>query len=618
MHTRRILTSSLITIILFFLMTGSAFARSPQASVLGTGFTYQGQLKTSGTPFTGTCDFQFALYDAEISGSSKGELSTLAVPVSQGYFTVTLDFGATAFNGDARWMEIWLRCPAGSGDYSVITPRQAITAAPYALYSNAVPWSGITTMPAGFADGVDDNTTYTAGSGLTLAAGAFSVDPTYVQRRVGTACGANSSISSIAQDGTVTCDTDNDTVYTAGTGLSLTTGTFSVNPTYVQRRVSSACAAGSAIKAIAQDGTVTCEDMPHPPAFTLSTPDSTGYMGEFTSIEIGTDGLGLISYYDYNNYDLKITHCNDTNCSSATASTLYSTDMGGWLPSIAIGTDGLGLISFYEVNNYDLKVAHCSNVACSAAAVSTLDSTGDVGTQSSIDIGTDGLGLISYNDYTNGDLKVAHCSNTACSTKTLSTPDSTGTVGQFTSLAIGADGLGLISYYDATNGDLKVAHCSNTACSTATLFTLDSTGDVGQYTSIAIGTDGLGLISYHDAYNSDLKVAHCNDTACSTATTYTLDSSGVVGWYTSIEIGADGLGLISYWDGTNGDLKVAHCTYTACSAATVYTLDSTGNVGSYLSLAIGADDLGLISYYDGTNFDLKVAHCGNRLCNPNW
>jgi hypothetical protein len=58
----------------------------------------------------------------------------------------------------------------------------------------------------------------------------------------------------------VTCETDDDTntTYTAGTGLDLTGTTFSVNST-VQQRVTGSCSAGSSIRAIAADGTVTCE-----------------------------------------------------------------------------------------------------------------------------------------------------------------------------------------------------------------------------------------------------------------------------------------------------------------------------------------------------------------------
>ena len=82
---------------------------------------------------------------------------------------------------------------------------------------------------------------------------------------------------------------------------------------------------------------------------------------------------------------------------------------------MTIGSDGLGLISYYDDTNYDLKVAHCSIVNCIAAEITALDTGGDVGEFSSVTIGPDGLGLISYLDDTNNDLRVAHCENIFCS-----------------------------------------------------------------------------------------------------------------------------------------------------------------------------------------------------------
>ena len=132
----------------------------------------------------------------------------------------------------------------------------------------------------------------------------------------------------------------------------------------------------------------------------------------------------------------------------------------GLYTSVAIGADGLGLISYYDATNRDLKVAHCSNQTCTSATISSLDRTGDVGQHTSIALGSDDLGLMSYYDATNGDLKVAHCIDSACTSATLKTLDHAGNVGQYSSLTIGIDKLPLITYYDVTNGDLKIAHCT--------------------------------------------------------------------------------------------------------------------------------------------------------------
>jgi hypothetical protein len=54
--------------------------------------------------------------------------------------------------------------------------------------------------------GQDQDTTYTAGNGLTLSGTTFSADPSAVQSRVTGSCGPGQAIQSIAADGTVSCD----------------------------------------------------------------------------------------------------------------------------------------------------------------------------------------------------------------------------------------------------------------------------------------------------------------------------------------------------------------------------------------------------------------------------
>jgi hypothetical protein len=395
-----------------------------------------------------------------------------------------------------------------------------------------------------------------------------------------------------------------------------------------QPLITGTCPSG-VISTINADGTVICASAVDPqPGFSTATLDSVTNVGTHNSITTGADGLGLISYYDnqFPNLHLKVAHCSNVPCTSA-SSRIVETGGGsagdvGRFSSITIGADGFGLMSYYDGTNLDLKVAHCADAACTTASVATIDTGGiaNVGQYTSITIGTDGLGLISYHDVTNGDLKVAHCSNVACSSATTVTVDATAgfVVGLFTSITIGTDGLGLISYRDDTNGNLRVAHCSDAACSAATISAIDPGGvDVGRYTSVAIGADGFGLVSYHDTTNGDLKVAHCSNVLCNAATLSAIDVTGTVGAYTSLTMGGDGLGMISYQDVTNGDLKVAHCSNLACTSAVVSTLDGAAAVvGSYTSMTVSADGLGLVSYFDSTNGDLKTAHCSNALCTP--
>jgi len=315
----------------------------------------------------------------------------------------------------------------------------------------------------------------------------------------------------------------------------------------------------------------------------ITTIDSTDGVGDYTSIAIGTDDNPVISYNDFSNNHLKVTHCGNASCSAGnTITTIDSTDNVGEFTSIAIGTDNNPVISYWDNLNNHLKVAHCGNASCSAGnTITTIDSTDNVGEFTSIAIGTDNNPVISYFDSTNGGLKVAHCGNASCSSgNTITTIDSTDNVGEYTSIAIGTDNNPVISYFDSTNDALKVAHCGNISCSAGnTITTIDSTDDVGTDTSIAIGTDGNPVISYNDNTNDDLKVAHCGNASCSSGNTITIiDSTDNVGEYTSIAIGTDDNPVISYYDDSNDDLKVAHCGNISCSAGnTITTIDSTAN-----------------------------------------
>jgi hypothetical protein len=200
---------------------------------------------------------------------------------------------------------------------------------------------------------------------------------------------------------------------------------------------------------------------------TRSTVDSAGVVGQHTSITIGTDGLPFISYYDSTNSDLKVAKCGNAACSSGnTLSTVDSTGIVGQYTSVTIGTDGFPVISYYGNTNRNLKVAKCSNHSCSSSVtLSSVDSMGLAGEQSTaITIGTDGFPVISYYDGTNGNLKIAKCGNAACSSGNFLFAVDTGGVGQHSSITIGTDGLPIISYYDLTNYNLKAAKCANPFC----------------------------------------------------------------------------------------------------------------------------------------------------------
>src|SRR5437016_3049651 len=83
--------SCVLLMTLIALAAPSAHAQTP----LGTGFTYQGQLKNGGSPASGLHDLRFRLFDALTGGVQVGVALCLDnVVMADGLFTVSLDFGA--------------------------------------------------------------------------------------------------------------------------------------------------------------------------------------------------------------------------------------------------------------------------------------------------------------------------------------------------------------------------------------------------------------------------------------------------------------------------------------------------------------------------------------------
>jgi hypothetical protein len=158
----------------------------------------------------------------------------------------------------------------------------------------------------------------------------------------------------------------------------------------------------------------------------------------------------------------------------------------------------------------DLKVAHCADVVCSSATVTSYEVPSMVMDQTAIAIGPDGFGTIAYwvidaDPSVDATLKVAHCRNAACTTATITAIDpSAGHPGNAgpgsVSIASSPRGYTYISYHE--HGHLNVATCTTADCAGHSVYTVGestvSGGLTGRSSSIAVGRDGLPLISYED------------------------------------------------------------------------------------------------------------------------
>ncbi len=114
--------------ILSFVFAVTAFAQT-------SAFTFQGKLNNGGVPANTNFDMRFALFDAAGTGNQVGSTLTLTnVGTVGGIFTVQLDFGADAFTGADRFVEISIS-PAGQNNFVTLAPRQRLTSAPYSVQS---------------------------------------------------------------------------------------------------------------------------------------------------------------------------------------------------------------------------------------------------------------------------------------------------------------------------------------------------------------------------------------------------------------------------------------------------------------------------------------------------
>jgi len=204
MKARNLFLTAVLVLGLLTILGGPVIAEEPTPpekeigaqAVVGTAFTYQGQLKQSGVPANGTCDFQFKLYNATSAGTQVGTTVTKGdVTVTNGLFTVELDFGAGIFTGEARYLEIGVRPGASTGTYTTLSPRQALTPAPYAL---ALPglWTQQNATSPNLIGGYSGNSVSSGLYGATIGGGGSSGYSNTVTANYGTVAGGRGNTSS--------------------------------------------------------------------------------------------------------------------------------------------------------------------------------------------------------------------------------------------------------------------------------------------------------------------------------------------------------------------------------------------------------------------------------------
>ena len=114
----------------------------------GTAFTYQGRLNAGNAPANGNYDLIFTLFGTNAGGSAvAGPVTNSATFVTNGLFTVLIDFGLGAFTGNPGWLEIGVQTNGGSG-FTTLSPRQPLTPTPYAILAGDVTSANIARVNA--------------------------------------------------------------------------------------------------------------------------------------------------------------------------------------------------------------------------------------------------------------------------------------------------------------------------------------------------------------------------------------------------------------------------------------------------------------------------------------
>jgi hypothetical protein len=613
MITRKTVTLTVVAVLLLLLAggVGLVLAQGPNlGDSVGTAFTYQGRLMDNGDPATGSYDFQFDLYDDPISGSRVG--STVYVDdkeVSEGLFTVQLDFERGVFSGEARYLEIAVRAAGSGGDYTTLAPRQELTAVPYAHYAldslstaslqgypvsaigptsgQLLQWNGSSWSPSTVASGNQppvavlqaDPAVLMPGETTTTLSLTLSYDPeggplTYAFDPTGWSLGAPTSYGSTA---VTTAEYTAPGDYLAAGWVKDGAGHFDVARTLI-----AVCRWWSTIA------------------------DNSNDRGQYASLAV-VDGRPAIAYYDNTNGDLMYVRAEDVSGSSWGSPLIVASGYDvGRFASLAV-VNGNPAIAYFDDTNDDLKYVRATDAAGSTWGTPvTVDSNGAAGQYASLAV-VDGNPAIAYWESGAADLWYVRATDAAGSSwGTPVTVDSTGSVGLYASLAV-VSGYPAIAYYDySPNYDLKYVRATNASGSSwGDSVTVDSGGDVGWYASLAV-VDGRPAIAYFDNNNKDLKYVRADDASGSSWPTPLTADSAHVGQYNSLAV-VDGRPAIAYREYEHRALKYVRANdATGSTWGTPLTVDSAGDLGGYRSLA-EVDGRPAIAYYDNSNGDLRFA-----------
>ncbi|MCC6823297.1 MAG: hypothetical protein IT579_21415 [Verrucomicrobia subdivision 3 bacterium] len=443
------------------------------AAAQGPAFTYQGRLNDGANPSNGNYDLRFTIYDAITNGGAvAGPLTMSPTFVSNGLFTVTLDFGAGVFTGADRWLDIAVR-PTGGGAFTTLAPRQEITATPYAQLAGAVP------------DGTIGTTALAAGAVTTdkLADGSVTAAQLAKAPRAGTIPSASMAW-----------------------GFDRAAFRVDFSPPFPTAPVVTLAAEGggpgdAALRTRSSQefvGQWTPNDRPNPVAVDA--------YGQFPSMVL-VNGNPAVCYYFVGSGRLQYRRALDALGTS-------------WGPALSLDAASVWSTSMQIVNGkpavcyYDIAVGALRYVRANDAdgttwgAPITVDAAGNAGGWNSMAV-VNGRPAISYYGAGSADLKFVRAADAdGAGWNVPVLVDTNGFVGQYTCLAV-VNGRPATSYQDANTFRLRYVRALDADGTTwGTPVQPDATG--GAATSLAV-VDGAPAICHYSGGGAQLRYVRATD-----------------------------------------------------------------------------------------------------------